>query len=206
MKKPLTLFIALFMIASAFAQVAITPNNPDTNADLTCTLPGANPSAYMYKWYLNNDEQQSLIANIVPHTLTERLQQWKCAMFVPPTPYTGIIEVGEAYATIINSPPVASIIGFQNGNIGTIINFTGIASDPVDNDAVSYLWNFGDGTTAATQSASHAYAITGTFTVRFTATDSAGASVFDTRTISIKPSKPRSGTDMPRYSPVLPRP
>lgn len=47
----------------------------------------------------------------------------------------------------------------------------------------SYLWDFGDGSTAATQTASHIYTIAGTYTARLTLTDSAGTT--NTATVAV---------------------
>ena len=49
--------------------------------------------------------------------------------------------------------------------------------------ACTYVWNFGDGTTASGQTVSHQYRRVGTFLVTLTATDARGASA--TRTVSV---------------------
>ncbi|HEY3319276.1 MAG TPA: LamG-like jellyroll fold domain-containing protein [Planctomycetota bacterium] len=55
------------------------------------------------------------------------------------------------------------------------VSFSATGSDP-DNDALTYLWEFGDGTTSAEQSPAHSYASVGTYTASVTVTDGAGAS------------------------------
>jgi hypothetical protein len=47
-------------------------------------------------------------------------------------------------------------------------------SSDADNDALSFVWNFGDGTTGAGTSVSHSYTTVGTFTCTLTAYDGRG--------------------------------
>jgi chitodextrinase len=54
------------------------------------------------------------------------------------------------------------------------ISFNGAASRDPDGSVVSYLWNFGDGTTASGVTAVHAYAAAGSYAVRLTVTDNDG--------------------------------
>ena len=71
-------------------------------------------------------------------------------------------------------PPVASAGGPYAGAANIAINFTGAASLDPDGSVVSYLWSFGDGTTATGVTAVHSYATAGTYTVRLTVTDNDG--------------------------------
>ena len=92
----------------------------------------------------------------------------------------------------VNLPPVG-VISAPAGNVtitaGQSVSFTGTASDP-NGDAVTVLWNFGDGTTSTLLApGAHTYAAAGTYTVTFTATDSKGlaATAPPTRTITVNP-------------------
>jgi PKD repeat protein len=71
-------------------------------------------------------------------------------------------------------PPVANAGGPYASAANVAISFTGAASRDPDGNVVSYLWNFGDGTTASGITAVHAYAAAGTFTVQLTVTDNDG--------------------------------
>ncbi len=53
------------------------------------------------------------------------------------------------------------------------VNFNDLSSDP-DGSIVSWLWDFGDGTTSTDQHPAHTYDSPGTYTVSLTVTDSAG--------------------------------
>lgn len=67
------------------------------------------------------------------------------------------------------------------------VSFDGTAEDP-DGDAMTYLWNFGDGiTSTALVPGNHTYTDSGTYTVTFTVTDSNGAAdpTPDSRTITV---------------------
>ena len=62
------------------------------------------------------------------------------------------------------------------------------ASASTDNVGVtSYLWEFGDGTTATTATATHVYGHTGAYTARLTATDAAGNAATSTFTVTVRP-------------------
>ena len=76
--------------------------------------------------------------------------------------------------TTNTQPPVANSGGPYSGTVNVPINFNGAASRDPDGSVVSYLWNFGDGTTASGVTAVHAYAAAGSYTVRLTVTDNDG--------------------------------
>jgi len=86
---------------------------------------------------------------------------------------------GTATATVtvtvnpINHPPTVTLGADQTGgSLPLAVVFTATASDP-DGDPLTYAWNFGDGTTKPSGSASesHTYQTTGTFTASVTVSD-----------------------------------
>ncbi|WP_291272204.1 PKD domain-containing protein [Geothrix sp.] len=91
-----------------------------------------------------------------------------------------------------NHPPTAVITSpAADATIqaGQSVTFAGTATDP-DGDAVSILWDFGDGSSSTLLSpGSHTYAMAGTYTVRLTATDAYGLADPNppTRTITVQP-------------------
>ncbi len=76
-----------------------------------------------------------------------------------------------------NSKAPTASLSYNPGSgikTGTMVTFTGTASDPDNDPNLSYAWNFGDGSTATGLTATHSYACNGTYKVRFKATDSYG--------------------------------
>jgi PKD repeat protein len=76
----------------------------------------------------------------------------------------------------INAPPVCNAGGPYTGNVGQAVSFDGTGSSDPDGTIVSYVWNFGDGSTGTGATPSHTYATGGIFTVSLTVTDNDGAS------------------------------
>lgn len=72
-----------------------------------------------------------------------------------------------------NSAPTAS---FTHACSGLSCTFDGSASSDPDQDAMTHLWDFGDGAGSTGPTASHSYIVDGTYTVRLTVTDDEGAS------------------------------
>ncbi len=103
-------------------------------------------------------------------------------------------------ASSSNQPPQGTITspsGDPTVEVSEPVAFAASVSDP-DGDAVTGAeWDFGDQTTASGLEVSHAYDAPGVYTVRFTATDSNGASdpTQDTRTVTVEAANsPPNGT------------
>jgi PKD repeat protein len=75
-----------------------------------------------------------------------------------------------------NASPVARTNGPFTARLGETIQFSGEGSFDPDGDALTYSWDFGDGTTAAGKEVSHAYTLQRSgFNVVLTVTDPSGA-------------------------------
>jgi hypothetical protein len=85
-------------------------------------------------------------------------------------------------STAANRPPTASIKDFQPRTVavagGTRVGFGAVGSDP-DGDALSYGWDFGDGTTDTGEALFHIFYKDGDFTVQLTVRDGRGGSATD---------------------------
>lgn len=68
---------------------------------------------------------------------------------------------------------------------GTSIDFDATASRDPDGSITAYAWDFGDGTTAITPTASHSYAAVGVYTVTLTVTDDQSVTGTDTATVTV---------------------
>jgi len=90
---------------------------------------------------------------------------------------TGIGEVGP-------TPPNSA---FTYDATGLSVSFTNNSND-VNDDIVSYSWNFGDGSTSTEENPTHVYASTGAYDVTLTVTDSEGQTGVSTETVSVSDS------------------
>ncbi len=89
---------------------------------------------------------------------------------------------------VINAPPVAVLSPKNTENrVPLTVSFDGSASTDVNNDIVSYTWDFGDGTTATGITATHEYTTAGSFIAVLTVTDAVGLSGTSIGTISVIP-------------------
>ena len=80
--------------------------------------------------------------------------------------------------TVRNRPPVVKgTVTPMEGNTSTLFRFSvpsGSTYDP-DGEIVSYIWDFGDGATAATSATSHTFKNKGSYEISFKVTDEFGA-------------------------------
>ena len=76
---------------------------------------------------------------------------------------------------VVNHPPTAAAGGPYTGTEGALVSFDGSGSADPDGDALTYAWNFGDGSGGSGVRPSHAYVDNGAFTVTLTVTDAHGA-------------------------------
>jgi len=82
----------------------------------------------------------------------------------------------QAPAAVISAVPTSGIVPLT-------VSFNGGSSFDADGSIVSYLWNFGDGTTASGITTGHTYPSPGNYLARLTVTDNQGASNSTTVTI-----------------------
>jgi PKD repeat protein len=95
---------------------------------------------------------------------------------------------GSAEVTVVvegapaNRPPTVQIAASpRSGTAPLAVQFSSVARDP-DGQAVSTVWNFGDGTMAGGPNIAHTYRSVGTFTATVTVTDPGG----ETATASVQ--------------------
>ena len=70
-----------------------------------------------------------------------------------------------------NQAPVANPGGPYAGETGVAIRFDGTTSSDPDGDALSYAWNFGDGTSGTGATPTHSYAAAGVYEVTLVVND-----------------------------------
>jgi DNA/RNA endonuclease G (NUC1) len=84
-----------------------------------------------------------------------------------------------------NCAPVAAIAAVSGAQEGSAVTFDASGSTDADNDALSYAWTFGDGSTGSGVAPSHTYADNGTYSVSVTVTDGHGGSGTIARSVSV---------------------
>ena len=88
-----------------------------------------------------------------------------------------------------NQPPTCTLrVSPDQGQAPLMVTATGNCADQ-ENDIVSEVLNWGDGTTTAGASETHTYSTAGTFTVKLTATDSGGLKGSASKSVKVAASK-----------------
>ena len=103
--------------------------------------------------------------------------------YSPHSPGIGLV----GFNPTTNQPPVINGIGGgpNPADIGATVSFSATVTDP-DNDPLTYLWDFGDGSPTVTDAnPSHAYAAAGDQTVQVIVSDGQGGSATQTVVVTV---------------------
>ncbi len=99
----------------------------------------------------------------------------------------GAMNSQQVAVVVTDPPPLADgTVNDLAPHPGDKVEFDGSASSDPYGKIVSYQWDFGDGTTASTVKASHAYKSGGAYVVTLTVTDDAGQTGQDTLSMDVK--------------------
>jgi glucose/arabinose dehydrogenase/PKD repeat protein len=104
-----------------------------------------------------------------------------------------------SYPTVVvsNRPPTAALSANKtSGNSPLAVNFSSVGSSDPDNNPITYLWDFGDGTTSTAANPSHTFTATSAknFTTTLTVKDNAGLTGTKSLQISITTTTPPTET------------
>jgi len=86
---------------------------------------------------------------------------------------------------VTNLPPIAIISGPTSGLVEETLSFSGSGSSDSDGRIVSYVWDFGDGSTGGEVNVTHSYSAAGSYQVTLTVTDDGGLSDSSTQTVQV---------------------
>jgi serine protease len=103
------------------------------------------------------------------------------------TDNNGATASDTALVTVNNVAPIANAGGPYNGSVNQPVTMTGSATDPGVLDAHTFVWNFGDNSSATGQTVSHTYTVLGTYPVSLTVTDKDGGVGTSTTSANITP-------------------
>lgn len=163
----LSLFISLFFSAAYSQTAGFRADYSSGCAPLLVNFTNTSTGATSYYWDLGNGITTALTnpstTYLTPGTYTVTL-----------TAYNGSsTSVSTMTITVYPSPTVSFYADDTAVCPGTYINFTS-TSTPGVSGAMTYLWNFGDGSSSTAASPSHAYGTPGNFHVTLTVTNSMG--------------------------------
>ncbi|HYU55085.1 MAG TPA: PKD domain-containing protein [Candidatus Dormibacteraeota bacterium] len=176
-----------------------TVTNPATGSLLASNLFQAGQRTLLVLWWDEYDPAPILfygpmtkqpfisISNSFDHYSTLRMLEdnWGLSTLTPnDVAATGL--AAEIIRTTI-SPPLTASFSYLPSTpfVDTAVNFTGNASG--GKTPYTYTWSFGDGASSTGQTPSHAFPISGTFTLSLSVTDSVKTSVQSSRSINILP-------------------
>ncbi len=86
----------------------------------------------------------------------------------------GTSSLGGTLWKPLNAAPIADAGGPYEGQEGSPVPLSAAGSSDPDGDAITYEWDFGDGSTGTGVEPSHTYADNGTYVVSLTVTDARG--------------------------------
>ncbi|MFM7839952.1 MAG: PKD domain-containing protein, partial [Chitinophagaceae bacterium] len=96
-------------------------------------------------------------------------------------------DTSRAIAVSISSQPVPAFTINSTSQCLTGNSFALTNTSTVSSGTLTYSWNFGDGTNAATTNTTHTYAAAGTFSIKLIATSSGGCKDSSSQSVTVNP-------------------
>lgn len=143
--------------------------------------------ALTYQWNYGDGTTSAVLnaAGQISHTYT-KAGQYTVTLTV--TASDNLSSSATAIITVNNAPPVAvvQVTSASNGAAPFTASFDASGSSDPQNQALTYSWDFGDGTTSTSgATVSHEYTSPGTYTVTLTVTNSSNLSLTATASITV---------------------
>jgi PKD repeat protein len=102
------------------------------------------------------------------------------------TDASGLSDHEMIQVTVGNVAPVVTVVGDDEAAEGETVSFTGSFTDAGDSDTHTYVWDFGDGSSATgSLTPDHIYADNGVYTVTLTVTDDDAGQTSDTLQVTV---------------------
>ena len=170
------------VVNTALAPVSATTATTDVGltASLTATESGGT-APYLYSWDWSDGSVSSTSTASASHAFASAATH---------TVTVTVLDAGGGRSTattsvIVNALPTVTIGSSAATPLpGDVVTFTSTVTG--GSGSPTYSWDFGDSSTAATTAnPTHSFAATGTYTVKITVTDAAGATTQSTMTINV---------------------
>ncbi|MBI1879051.1 MAG: PKD domain-containing protein [Chloroflexi bacterium] len=137
-----------------------------------------------YQWDFGDGSPVANGVNVA-HTYPDGPASYVVTLTV--TDSDGSVGTDTAQITVNNVAPTAQAVADQTTvTVGQVVNFDGSGSTDPGADTLTYLWDFGDGTTDNSGPiVSHAWTITGTYTIILQVDDGQGGSGATSITVQV---------------------
>lgn len=176
----------------------ITPASGPTVGGTLVTIKGLDFTGAT-KVFFGNTEATSIVV-IDNETITAVAPRRNTVGQVLVSVYSPIrgTSIDQVFFTYQNSLPIAIASSDKtSGDILLTVNFNGAASYDPDGDTITYLWDFGDGTTSTLRSPVHTFNSAGTYIVKLTVYDATLAASIETSQSKITITATENASNLP---------
>ncbi|NDC40525.1 MAG: PKD domain-containing protein, partial [Chitinophagia bacterium] len=176
----ITFLIALFSTGAFAVTADFTADYTTGCAPLVVHFHNTSSGAASYSWDLGNGTTSAL-TDVSGSYLTAGTY----TVTLTATSSSGATDVKTMVITVNPAPTVSFYADDTAVCPGTCVNFTSTSTSGVSGCAMTYLWNFGDGSSSTLAAPCHAYGTPGSFHVTLTVTNCMGCATTLTRTAYI---------------------